>query len=475
MIFLPKAPQAIIRHFLLRFAGAPDTSTGAPRPANMSARDNRQNIKWVEGVRGVASFLVVVTHLARAWDYGLFWPSDGPEEAPRLLQLPILRIPFQGRIGVMMFSFLTGYVCAIKPLRQIKSGQTSAALTTIAKSAFRRPPRLIMPATIALVIAWLVTQLDGFQVAKVCDSDWLRDSSPAREGGLGHEMLRLMWDFQNSWIHGTPSYDEHQWALLPFLKGAFLIYMTLAATCYMKFRARALTIFVLWAWFWCSNDWKTETFECMFLYGVLLCDIGSEVDFREYVNSRPKARRIVQTSLIALGLYVGSYPEGNIEFAAWSRGIDQFNFLFPADNDPPKRWSAIAWHLIVLGFWLSPTLQTIFSNKLFMWLGRNSFAVYLTHGTLLRAVLVRFIYGFSIAPFSMERPENADPIYHWIPRTQNWFAWTVAIPLWFSMLYVVAHLWTTYVDAWCAKVTRWLEELMFEKEEEEKPRGAGLV
>jgi peptidoglycan/LPS O-acetylase OafA/YrhL len=243
----------------------------------MSGKETRQrqNVKWVEvmflyifisfcilltyrqGVRGLASILVVITHLARAWDYPLFWPVDSETSGVRLLQLPILRLPFQGRIGVMMFSFLTGYVCAIKPLRQIKSGNHTGALTTLAKSAFRRPPRLIMPATIALVIAWLATQLDGFNIARVCDSDWLRDSSPAKEGGLGHELLRLLWEFQNSWVNGNPVYDAHQWALLPLLRGAFLIYGTLFATCYMKFRMRALTVFILWAWFWCSSQWKT--------------------------------------------------------------------------------------------------------------------------------------------------------------------------------------------------------------------------
>jgi hypothetical protein len=214
----------------------------------------------------------------------------------------------------------------------------------------------------------------------------------------------------------------------------------------------------------------------MFLFGVFLCDIGSEADFREFVNSRPKQRRFVQWVLIILGLYIGSFPEGNIHWASWSRGIERLSFLFPADNDPPKRFSAIAWHLIAIGFWLSPTLQTMFSNKLFMWLGRNSFAVYLTHGTLMRVLLVRFLYGWSAAAFSEEHPEGQDPIYHWVPRSQNWFVWTVAIPLWFALLYLVAHMWTTYVDAWCAKATRWLEEVMFEsEEEEEKNRLAALV
>ena len=93
----------------------------------------------------------------------------------------------------------------------------------------------------------------------------------------------------------------------------------------------------------------------------------------------------------------------------------------------------------------------------------------------MRVVLVRFIYGFSSAPFSVEQREGEEPIYHWLPRSQNWFVWTIAVPLWFAMLYVVAHFWTTYVDAWCARPTRVLEATMFENEEDEKNRATNLV
>jgi len=142
-------------------------------------------------------------------------------------------------------------------------------------------------------------------------------------------------------------------------------------------------------------------------------------------------------------------------------------YIFP-EGAPrfDKRWTAIGWDLIATGIWLSPTLQDLFSNKLFMWLGRNSFAVYLTHGTLLRVVLARFIYGFSTSPFSVEKVEDKDPIFHWIPGTESSFVFAVAIPVWLAMLYTIAHLWTTYVDSFCARATKSLEDYMFESEDE---------
>lgn len=149
-----------------------------------------------------------------------------------------------------MFAFLTGYVCAIKPLRQAKSGNIPAALTTLGKSAFRRPPRLIMPATIALVVAWFFAQLGAFEVAHLSDSHWFRRSVPINIGGLDTEIPRLLRNFQGAWSGANNEYDDHQWALLPLLQGAFLIYVLLFATVFMKFRMRLFTCAVLFWWYW---------------------------------------------------------------------------------------------------------------------------------------------------------------------------------------------------------------------------------
>jgi predicted membrane metal-binding protein len=163
-----------------------------------------------------------------------------------------------------MFAFLTGYVCALKPLRQAKSGNVSGALVTLAKSAFRRPPRLIMPATIALLIAWFFAQIGGFTVSSRCDAAWLRETSPQHIGTLDTEIPRLWHNFQTSWYENNNEYDPHQWALLPLLQGAFTIYITLFATIFMKFHYRVFTVSVLWMWYWMVPT--PEKGMCLFIF-----------------------------------------------------------------------------------------------------------------------------------------------------------------------------------------------------------------
>jgi hypothetical protein len=212
----------------------------------------------------------------------------------------------------------------------------------------------------------------------------------------------------------------------------------------------------------------------------MLCDLGSEKKFRDFVNSYPKVRRAVLTTLIVVGWYVACYPGENWEWALWSRQLHAVgNWIIPhGAASYSKRFTAIGWDLIVTGIWLSPSLQSMFSNKLFMWVGRNSFAVYLTHGTVMKVGLARMIYGWSTKPYWVEHPPaegEGEAIEHYIPRSSNWFVWAFAIPTFFVVEYTIAHLWTTYVDSQCAIATKWIEDTMFEQDDDEKHGAANNV
>lgn len=170
---------------------------------------------------------------------------------------------------------------------------------------------------------------------------------------------------------------------------------------------------------------------------------------------------------MVVGLYVAGYPGERGDWAGWSQQLTYVgDYIFPPGTDDyTKRWTAVGWDLMVTGIWLSPTLQTIFSNKTFMWFGRNSFAVYLTHGTVLRVFLARLVYGWSGEPFVVDKNEKGEDVPHWLPQGGS-LTFIIAIPMFFLVEYTIAHFWTTYVDSWCAKATKRLEDTMFESEDE---------
>ncbi|KAF3480618.1 uncharacterized protein GIQ15_05965 [Arthroderma uncinatum] len=382
-----------------------------------SARDNGRNVKWLDGLRGIASFLVILTHLARAWDYNLF--SAGPAEGtPRILQRPVLRIPWQGRIGVTIFAFLTGYVCALKPLRLSGSGNYNASFTSIAKSAFRRPPRLILPATIALACAWTVAQFGAFKVATRSDVEWFRAASVKVDPSWLKEISRLFFTILSTWTNGRNDYDDHQWALLPLLKASMLVYVLLVATMYVKYPYRLAVYSGMILYFHQNNAANTETFGQQACYGMLLSDIASNHPEQSYLSSRRWLRRALCATAIFFGLWAASYPEHDPERCGWSNILlEGSKYMFPPGVNLGKRFTALGVDLIILGIFLSPTIKNILSNRFFLWFGRNSFAVYLTHGTLLKTVLTWMVYGnITGEPWVVTKNDKGEDVFPYFPR-----------------------------------------------------------
>ncbi|KAJ5461527.1 uncharacterized protein N7458_003079 [Penicillium daleae] len=429
--------------------------------------DPRKSVKWIDGLRGIASFLVVLTHLARAWDFDLFSPRDTEDATPRILQWPILRIPWQGRIGVTIFAFLTGYVCALKPLKLSRAGDTAAAFTTIAKSAFRRPPRLIFPATIALIISWTVAQFGGFTVANRSDSWWCRYASPDLEDSLWKEIIRLGENFLSTWTTGYMTYDDHQWALLPLLKASMLVFIILIATMFMQFRYRVAVYVGMLLYYHQDAAKDTETFQMQAIFGVLLSDLSYTTALKNWVETHRYTRKLITIPLAVAGLLIASYPGEHPEWMPWSDFMFKISeYIFPPDVNIGKRYSALGVDLVILAIYLSPSTKKFLANRLLLWLGKQSFAVYLIHGTMLRVVLCWMLYGISGQPW--EGGEAAtDDERDWLPLHPPWVV-AISIPVWIGLVYVLAAAWTAYVDPFCASMTEKLERKFF-VEDEKRP------
>jgi len=184
-------------------------------------------------------------------------PTSEVEAPPKLFQYPFLRVLTQGRIGVAIFALVTGYVCALKPIRQIRAGDRNAMFNGVSKSAFRRVPRLILPTAIATTITWFFCQFGVFQVAEKADSWWLNFSAPRMTPYIGEAIYSLLLEMIMTWSRGWNMYDHHTWTMLPLLKSSMLVFIFLFAAAYCKTRYRIMVELGLFVYFYVSNDCKS--------------------------------------------------------------------------------------------------------------------------------------------------------------------------------------------------------------------------
>ena len=113
-------------------------------------------------------------------------PANSEDTRPWLFQLPILRLLHSGTTAVSFFFLLSGYVCSAKPLRLARAEKVEEARSSIGSSVLRRVVRLVVPATCATIISFILAQLNAYQMAHDIhqEFEWLATCSPLHIPGF---------------------------------------------------------------------------------------------------------------------------------------------------------------------------------------------------------------------------------------------------------------------------------------------------
>jgi peptidoglycan/LPS O-acetylase OafA/YrhL len=197
-------------------------------------------------------------------------------------------------------------------------------------------------------------------------------------------------------------------------------------------------------------------FGMQFFWGVLLADLQNNDAANSFLAERLRSCRILSLLFISLGLLMASFPEGHAEWMTWSRvELAVLQPILPENPDFPRFASGIGLELVTLGLHFGPWVREhLLSSRYLLWLGKQSFAVYLLHGPLLRWILVWMLYGVNLPADGLDDKGElvAGPALPFPGRGR----YIVALTFWIPLSYGVAVLWTTYVDPWCARMTELL-------------------
>ncbi|KAI9810825.1 MAG: hypothetical protein M1827_006032 [Pycnora praestabilis] len=423
---------------------------------------SKRDVNWIDGLRGMASFLVVTGHLCTAFLPLIHSPALTERKPPIIFQLPFIRVFFVGgRTSVALFFLITGYVNSLNSIRKSQAGATDAALSDLARSSLTRAGRLILPTAAATFCSWLLCHLGAYSITGWVDSEWIRNGARGPEPSVWAALYSLFKSEVKTWIDGEYNdYDGTQWTLLLFLQGSFIVYTTLLATLYTCPRYRKSIIAGLWAYSWINGQpiKNMNLFSGIFL-AALHADLGNKATT---VVPRP-----IPGLMIILGLFLSSYPQDNAEWTSWSNALYYLGSpLIPFEADIRRYYDSLGASLMLYGVFFSPTARRLFSHPIFNFLGRVSFPVYLIHAQLIKTVLVWMIYGASAFG-----PEKTDEEGHrQLLERGNLPTFFVAIPCFYYLLYYIAHLWSLYIDPLCAKGVNWMTSRAYgEGQQLEKP------
>lgn len=391
----------------------------------------------LDGLRGVAALFVFFFHILFSYtDFHEYGYGQSPEQT-RIIQLPIIRLFYSGHAMVIIFFVVGGYVFSLKPLKLIRSGQSTGFLNTIVSSVFRRAIRLYAPAILATFLTMITLSLGLWEyqrqyITKDHSIIWYADNHIDRASSTWAQLM--------DWLHQTklltnvftyyndgflfpyyPHYDPHLWTIPVEYRSSMLLAICLLGFSQCRPAARLSLEFatILFCMLW--DRWELVCF----LGGSMLCEIdiitnalgtsgdiiidvehaepkADDDDDGQSFQSRPATTLTTRLSFkthrlplsffsLIFALYLLSAPP--LELAT-TPGYALFSNLIPSTYTDPKRFPHTLGTLILAAtLTRTPWLRRPFDSDFAQYLGKISFSLYIVHGPLIHIV------GYAVTPW----------------------------------------------------------------------------
>ncbi|KAF8859397.1 hypothetical protein BDZ45DRAFT_673347 [Acephala macrosclerotiorum] len=378
-----------------------------PRSLNAPSRKVHKTA-WLDGLRGVASLMVMLHHSSWLWYPHLSRGWGSCEDCYYIVQLPIVRVFYMGSAMVAIFFVVSGFSLSHRALGLIRSGKFPELLDSLSSSTFRRGMRLLLPTIVVTFFMMLATYFGFYGTGP-------GNRQPPRyekfSQNFYHWYLAIL-DITDifrpmnypGWYN--PPYDTNLWTIDVEFHGSLVIFITLLGLSKVKptFRLLVLIAIPLWLLYY------IHTHLFLFMSGVLLAELHHIREDQQSQTLDPSSPHPSQPRLLETILPQLYWPKVNMSF--WI-----FNFLLAlhvlsmplihegADSSPGFRtlvyyipnsfrqpyvedhfWIFLAAVHLIWSIDNAPFLQRIFTTRVATYLGKISFALYLLHGSFLYTI-----------------------------------------------------------------------------------------
>ncbi|WP_232696886.1 acyltransferase family protein [Brevibacillus daliensis] len=375
-----------------------------------------QKLTYLDGLRGVAALIVVVSHFVQLFYPALFSLREDQShyEWELLIGSTPLNIFYNGNFAVCIFFVLSGFVLSYQYFQQKKR-------TTLISGASKRYLRLAIPVFVSVLLVYGLMMANAFHVQHLSsytfstignytDSDQLDVFTMIKTALID---LFFLYD---------SSYNPVLWTMTYELLGSFMVFLFLAFFGNAKQEYRFIMYVILTLVF-------IESYYLAFILGMFLCDLY------HHARGRFNLRIHVILWLLAVGLYLGSYPYSNANLT-----IHQFITFSGAPFNQFQFYHIIAAFILMYVMVASPGLQSFFSKRMPLFLGEISFSLYLLHFTILTS-LSSYVFEVLILQFP----------YH--------ISFVITVLISMPVMILGSSIMSRYVDQ---KAMRWSSQLYHE-------------
>lgn len=349
----------------------------------MSLEKRHGDTAFLDGLRGLAAFAVVLSHLIY-W----FYPEGhigARAPSPSTAMLWLFNSPFsffyKGGFAVAVFFVLSGFVLTRACMRKNNSTYT-------AKAALKRYLRLGGPVFATVLICALMREFELFPATDLGIKTYLSGaySDPPEWVDAARSAL------YGAMLYGDRSYDYVLWTISIEFYGSLLIFSAFALFGFEPTLLRK-AVAILAALF--ALQMGEATYYFMFFAGSFFATL----DWRSHRNG--KGRMLTASMLILFGLYMGGYAPASASYSLISHSANSLQKLGILTLNWPILFSGLGAVLLIYGTLSITWVQVVLSSSPCVWLGKISFSLYLLHSLVLTAIapwIIKYL-GFTLTSF----------------------------------------------------------------------------
>ncbi|WP_455546728.1 acyltransferase family protein [Dryocola clanedunensis] len=312
----------------------------------------KDKLLYIEGIRGVACFMVVLSHLALVFYPGLHEHDLIIHGWERVIYDSPLPFFYSGTAAVYIFFVLSGYVLTFGIMKN------KDILASISMMTIRRYFRLAPPVVASCILAYVALNFIGSDTSAL--SAWAQSYGKFEPTFFGAIYSGLVETF----FRGGSNYNPVLWTMKIELIGSFIVFYYCAVSSKVNRKFVVALLFSLCISLLPISQIEKYSYLC-FIFGAYI----SGVDIRLPLK--------MALPFLIVGAYFGGVHYGSSAYSMVI-GFVSFSVLGEMIN-AYYLFCAFSGVLVVMSIISNESLSRLFSGKIVVYSGKVSFSVYLIH------------------------------------------------------------------------------------------------